>query len=179
MKAVNLHEGIDSTLLILQNRLKASSTHTGIHIVKEYGELPLVECYAGQVNQVFMNILSNAIDALEDPRSQAQSTIPPTIRINTTALGADRVVIRFIDNGPGIPEASRQRLFDPFFTTKPVGKGTGLGLSISYQIIVEKHGGTLECESTLGLGTEFRVEIPVQPNLVKSEPGAIAQFHAS
>jgi PAS domain S-box-containing protein len=180
-KAVNLHEGIDSTLMILQNRLKAKPLRVGnreslrpdVRIVKNYGELPLVECFAGQLNQVFMNILSNALDALEE-RDEARSTAemqqePSRICIRTgiepyPIAGTERevVMIRIGDNGVGIPEHLRQRLFDPFFTTKPVGKGTGMGLSISYQIITERHGGTLQCISEPGQGTEFIIQIPLK-----------------
>ncbi|MEB3337560.1 MAG: ATP-binding protein, partial [Leptolyngbyaceae bacterium] len=174
MKQVDIHEGIDSTLLILQSRLKTTSSQAGVEVIKEYGRLPLVECYAGQLNQVFMNILSNAIDALEntttqpDKLSPASSPVletasdrPPagTITIRTeVAFPTHRVVIRIQDNGPGIPPEYQSKLFDPFFTTKPVGKGTGLGLSICYKIIVEKHNGSLKCISEPGKGTEFRIE---------------------
>ncbi|MCT7971526.1 GAF domain-containing sensor histidine kinase [Laspinema olomoucense] len=189
-KPVNLHEGMDSTLLILQHRLKSKGDRAPIHLIKEYAELPLVECYAAQMNQVFMNILSNAIDALEmHDRERTPEQIranPSWIKISTewvendassTSSGAvcsdgpenpdlskgSGVVIRICDNGPGIPEEVRSRIFDPFFTTKPIGSGTGLGLSISYQIVVEKHGGCLTCLSQMGQGTEFRIEIPIQP----------------
>ncbi|MEP0750994.1 ATP-binding protein [Trichocoleus sp. Lan] len=173
MKPVDIHEGLDSTLLILQNRLKAKPEHPAIEVVKEYGNLPLVECYAGQMNQVFMNIISNAIDALEAfdglsfiARNNEQSTSnlepSPTIRISTQVLHPDRVAVRIADNGLGMTEAVRKRLFDPFFTTKPVGQGTGLGLSISYQIVVEKHSGMLLCISDAGQGAEFWIEIPMR-----------------
>ncbi|MFB2977625.1 CBS domain-containing protein [Microseira sp. BLCC-F43] len=179
MKPVDLHEGIDSTLLILQNRLRPQGVsrkrgtlaeHPGILVIKEYGDLPLVDCYAGQLNQVFMNILSNAIDALEeDSGDRVQDASPddsldssPQIRIRTEVINSDWVGIRIADNGPGMTESVRQKLFDPFFTTKPVGKGTGLGLSISYKIVVEKHGGRLNCVSALGQGTEFMIEIPIR-----------------
>ncbi|WP_421656390.1 ATP-binding protein [Leptothermofonsia sp. ETS-13] len=168
MKAVDIHEGIDSTLMILQNRLKSKGSHPGIEIVKEYGNLPLVECYPGQLNQVFMNILANAIDALEENcELRAQSfecpSTPylPTITIRTESLGGDRVQIAITDNGPGMTEHQRQQLFDPFFTTKPVGKGTGLGLSISYQVITEKHRGELTCISAPGQGAEFVINLPI------------------
>ncbi len=154
MKKVDLHEGIDSTLMILQNRLKAKGDHPGILVEKNYGQLPKITCYAGQLNQVFMNLLSNAIDALEDWDIEQ-----PKITI-TTELQNNQAVIRLTDNGPGIPEKIRQRLFDPFFTTKPVGKGTGLGLAISYQIIVEKHQGEISCISEFGKGATFVIEIP-------------------
>ncbi|MEG3844325.1 GAF domain-containing protein, partial [Microcoleus sp. herbarium14] len=166
MKAVDIHEGIDSTLLILQHRLKSNSDSANIVLVKEYGSLPLVECYAGQLNQVFMNVLGNAIDALESDKSIDRQSMTPQIKIST-AVGqlkgnVPSAVIRISDNGPGITDSMRQRIFDPFFTTKPVGKGTGLGLSISYQIVVEKHGGVLKCNSQLGKGTEFAIEIPIR-----------------
>lgn len=165
MKAVNIHEGIDSTLMILQNRLKAKSYMPAIAVIKDYGNLPLVECYAGQLNQVFMNILTNAIDALEE-RDEGRSPAdcqkhPSQITIKTLPLEGDRVAIHLIDNGPGIPESVQQRLFDPFFTTKPVGKGTGLGMSISYQIVAEKHQGSLRCVSSPGQGAEFIITIPI------------------
>lgn len=166
MKPVDIHDGIDSTLLILQYRLKPKSDRPAIEIIKDYGQLPLVECYAGQLNQVFMNVLGNAIEALEDAYTTdhwTQTNETPTIRIQTRITDDRWVQIRFSDNGPGIPEAVRRRIFDPFFTTKPVGKGTGLGLSISYKIVVEKHRGIFECESQPGQGTTFLVEIPAQP----------------
>jgi signal transduction histidine kinase len=156
-KDVNIHEGIDSTLLILQHRLKASHERPMINLVKQYAELPLIKCAAGLVNQVFMNLISNAIDAME---STGQPIQTPEIKICTTTEN-NGILIKIIDNGPGIPEHLRHRLFDPFFTTKPVGKGTGLGLSISYQIITEKHAGKLECHSTMGQGTEFWIWLPL------------------
>lgn len=165
VKKIDLHEGIDSTLMILQNRLKAQPSHPSIEVVKNYGDLPAVECYAGQLNQVFMNILANAIDALEECQQGAtcsqENIRNPKIEINTVLAG-DRVEIRIADNGTGIPEKVKQRLFDPFFTTKPVGKGTGLGLSISYQIVVDGHGGQMQCFSTPGVGTEFVIDIPIK-----------------
>ena len=166
MKAVDIHEGIDSTLLILQHRLKSSSdSSANIVLVKEYGNLPRVECYAGQLNQVFMNIIGNAIDALESDNLSDRKSVNPQITISTAVGELNRnvpsAVIRIADNGCGISESTRQRIFDPFFTTKPVGKGTGLGLSISYQIVVEKHGGVLKCSSESGKGTEFAIEIPI------------------
>ncbi|GAB4379115.1 MAG: hypothetical protein Kow00121_32530 [Elainellaceae cyanobacterium] len=168
MKAVNIHEGIDSTLLILQHRLKDKPESRGIQLIKEYGSLPLVECYAGQLNQVFMNLLGNAIDALEEWNKERTiqdiHANPATIHIQTSVFDNERVTIRIADNGIGIPEQVRQHLFDPFFTTKPVGKGTGLGLSISYQIVTEKHGGTLTCISAPGQGATFVIEIPIRQN---------------
>ncbi|MBD2244791.1 ATP-binding protein [Nostoc sp. FACHB-888] len=163
-KTVDIHQGLDSTLLILQNRFKNNIDHPGIKVVKNYGNLPLVDCYPGQLNQVFMNIISNAIDALEnynDKRTIAEIQANPNKITITTQVIETQCVIRIADNGSGMTEAVKERLFDPFFTTKPVGKGTGLGLSISYQIVVEKHGGTLRCVSEPGQGTEFWIEIPL------------------
>jgi two-component system, NtrC family, sensor kinase len=168
LKAVNIHEGIDSTLVILEHRLKAQHNRPAIQVIKEYGNLPLVECSVGQLNQVFMNILSNAIDALEESLVISQKSLVedreqitnPQIRICTALDDKNNALIRITDNGLGIPENVQKRLFDPFFTTKAVGKGTGMGLSISYQIITEKHGGTLRCISSPGQGTEFAICIP-------------------
>ncbi len=164
-KKVDIHSGIDSTLMLLHNRLKAKSTHPEIEIIKEYSSLPLIECYPSQLNQVFMSILTNAIDALDEYNSK------PTIeeiRLNsnyikiTTELTANKhIKISIYDNGIGIPKKIKSKLFDPFFTTKEVGKGTGNGLFISYQIVVEKHRGKLYCNSTPGKGTEFVIEIPM------------------
>ncbi|MBE9093876.1 PAS domain S-box protein [Tychonema sp. LEGE 07203] len=166
MKAVNIHDGIDSTLMILQHRIKAKHNHPEIEVIKEYGNLPLVECYAGQLNQVFMNVLSNALDALEerDMRRSADEMRqnPSMISIKTEMSKPDRVLIRIADNGLGIPETVGTRLFNPFFTTKPVGKGTGMGLSISYQIVTDRHNGSLKCTSTPGQGAEFAIEIPLK-----------------
>ena len=209
-KPVDIHEGIENTLLILQHRLKPEAAN--INLVKDYGNLPLVECYPGQLNQVFMNILNNAIDAIAsrwdaspsryanandaletfepEPTSEHITTHattpsqpnPRTIKISTEVVESSpsqtsnsedtenekKVVIRIADNGSGIPKDVKKRIFDPFFTTKPVGEGTGLGLSISYQIIVEKHGGQLECFSVPGEGTEFVVKIPLTPSALKA-----------
>ncbi|MCU0544090.1 MAG: ATP-binding protein [Oscillatoriaceae cyanobacterium Prado104] len=174
VKPVNIHDGIESTLMLLQSRLKAQSFPDGssespraeIQIIKEYGDLPEVECFAGQLNQVFMNILSNAIDALEErARSRSveeQQKHPCTIYIKTQNTRDGRVAIHIIDNGTGMERNTQQRIFDPFFTTKPIGKGTGMGMSISYQIIVKKHNGTLECFSSPETGTEFAIRIPIQ-----------------
>ncbi len=173
-KAVDLHQGLDSTLLILQNRLKEQVGQVGVEVIKKYGSLPLVDCYAGQMNQVFMNILVNALDALneqnqakvkrgilngkvEDHSSQKKAII----QIQTEVVNSNWVMIRIADNGPGMSEQVRCKLFDPFFTTKPIGHGTGLGLSISYQIVVEKHQGQLECFSQIGQGSEFIIQIPI------------------
>lgn len=172
IKAVDIHEGIDSTLMILQSRLKGSKTCPPIEVIKQYGTLPLVECYAGQLNQVFMNLLSNAIDAVLYPCKntdggnqnhvlEPENSHTPNIQIVTDIYSNKYVTIRIIDNGIGMSEETRKQIFDPFFTTKPVGQGTGLGLSISYQIVVEKHGGILECSSELGKGTEFLIQLPI------------------
>ncbi|MBW4470792.1 MAG: hybrid sensor histidine kinase/response regulator [Stenomitos rutilans HA7619-LM2] len=168
-KAVDLHEGINSTLLILQHRLKSTSDHPEIHVRREYGQLPPVECYAGSLNQVFMNILANAIDALEElsakrtyPEDQHH---PSQITIRTTAIDAQWVQIAIADNGTGIPKALQARIFEPFFTTKAIGKGTGMGMSISHQIIAEKHQGKLICLSTPEQGTEFIIQIPIRQPL--------------
>jgi len=163
LKAVDIHQGIESTLMILEHRLKKKPNQPQIQIIKDYGNLPLVECYAGQLNQVFMNIITNALDALEDSLIQGKLiNKQPQIRICTQQLTAKQIVIRISDNGYGIPEHVRQRLFDPFFTTKAVGQGTGLGLSISYQIITERHGGSLECISSPNEGAEFIIKIPIE-----------------
>lgn len=152
-KPVDIHEGLNNTLLILQHRFKTQAGFSTIKIIKEYGELPLVNCYASQLNQVLLNLLNNAIDALDLVEN-------PMIWVCTEINDLGGVIIRIIDNGMGMKETVISRLFDPFFTTKPIGKGIGLGLSISYQIIVEKHKGTLKCSSELGKGTEFAVTIP-------------------
>jgi PAS domain S-box-containing protein len=168
MKFVDIHAGIDSSLMILQNRLKSQHDHPAIEIVKDYGELPQIECRAGLLNQVFMNILANAIDALEERDSKRSieeiSLYPSRITIATEVKQgglAKSVAIRISDNGMGMKETVEEHLFEPFFTTKPVGKGTGLGLAISYQIVVEKHRGKLECFSEVDVGTEFAIEIPI------------------
>jgi PAS domain S-box-containing protein len=195
VKTVDIHQGIDSTLMILQHRLKAGPNHSEIEIQKDYGQLPLVQCYPGQLNQVFMNILSNAIDALEEPRQKwceleknneldssevkselvydelepvqlkGNNDVRSRIIIQTKYKKKGTVVICIADNGSGIPEEIQQRIFDPFFTTKPVGKGTGMGLAISYRIIAEKHQGQLRCKTSPGQGTEFIIEIPVHQDI--------------
>ena len=164
IKEVNLHEGIDSTLTILHTRLRASDWRPAIQVVKNYGMLPRISCCAGQLNQVFMNILSNAIDALEErdrDRSFAQMEASPSAITIETNVQKNWIIIQISDNGLGISPEAQLRLFDPFFTTKPVGKGTGLGLAISYQVIVEKHKGTLSCSSEPGM-TTFTIEIPLK-----------------
>lgn len=172
--AFNLHEGIDSTLLILRHRLKANETRPAIEVIKQYGQIPLVECFAGQLNQVFMNILSNAIDALDEACQgldfETLETNPKRITVMTELINCDltgqndrqSVAIRIQDNGVGIPETIRSKIFDHLFTTKGVGKGTGLGLAIARQIIEEKHRGTIAVTSKLGQGTEFVIRLPVK-----------------
>lgn len=181
-KPADLHQGINNTLLILHHRFEATSGRPAIQIIKEYGDLPLVECYAGQLNQVFLHLLSNAIDAIEekaqnylstsfnselDKLKQKQFLVKhedkiQTIWIRTAMSDSRHVRITIADNGIGIPNSVRSQLFDPFFTTKVIGKGTGLGLSISYQIITEKHRGKLWCDSNSGEETRFCIEIPVR-----------------
>lgn len=188
IKPANLHEGLDNTLLILQHRLKGHAGKSGIEVRKEYGQLPLVECYPGSLNQVFMNLLSNAIDALEtqpEPRvitirteveaedkgragedESGRMSQPNSRMLNTPLPPPQFVVIRFADNGCGIPLEVKKQIFDPFFTTKPIGVGTGLGLAIAYSIVVEQHGGNLTCSSEQGQGAEFVIELPIrQPSL--------------
>jgi hypothetical protein len=186
MKPIDINEGIDSTLLILDSRLKAMSKHSGIRIVKEYGKLPLIECYSSQINQVFMSVLANAIDAVENQSEPGIITIRtevmevekesyPVLEMweteenfssySESPFSSSQVVIQIQDNGPGIHEEVRDRIFDPFFTTKPAGNGAGLGLSISHQI-VEKHGGVLKCFSQPGHGATFWIQIPIQPTMM-------------
>ncbi|HEY9810247.1 MAG TPA: GAF domain-containing protein [Halomicronema sp.] len=181
MKPVDIHEGIDSTLMIIHHRLKIKPDRPGIRLVKEYGNLPLVECFAGSLNQVFMNVISNAIDALDEydkQRSLADIQAKPsqiTIRTsvvtrngllssNSQPLSDDNIPyaeILITDNGPGMSESIREKIFEPFFTTKDIGKGTGMGLSISRQIVVDKHSGCFECRSQINKGTEFSIQIPI------------------
>ncbi len=162
VKEVDIHTGIENTLMILEHRLKTQLDRREIRVTKDYDNLPWIECYAGQLNQVFMNILANAIDALEDAIRVGQlKERSPIISIKTAQVDTDWITIQIADNGPGIRTDIQTRLFDPFFTTKPVGKGTGLGLSISYQIICEKHGGYLLCSSEEGNGTEFIIKLPI------------------
>ncbi|MBD2776471.1 sensor histidine kinase [Iningainema tapete] len=157
MKFVDIHEGLENTLMILNSRLQATPTKPEINIIKEYGNLPLVGCYAGQINQVFMNILTNAIDALHESNQSALS-----ITLRTFTKDKEWINISIADNGIGIIEENKQRIFDPFFTTKPVGKGTGLGLAIAYQLVVEQHTGMIEVNSILGKGTEFSIVLPMK-----------------
>ncbi len=163
--ACNIHEGIDSTILILKYRLKANDKRPAIEVIKKYGQLPSVKCFLGQLNQVFMNILANAIDAL-DMTNQGKTFAeieanPHKITINTElSTENNTVLISIKDNGSGMPESIRERIFDNLFTTKGVGKGTGLGLAIAKQIVEETHNGKISCNSTLGKGTEFVIELP-------------------
>jgi two-component system, NtrC family, sensor kinase len=161
-KLVNVHEGLDSALSVLDHRLQANAQHPKIQLKTRYTDLPLVPCYPGELNQVFLNLLNNAIDALEEAIAKQQLIEPPTLSIHTETLDQATVLICITDNGIGIPEAIQMKLFDPFFTTKPIGKGTGLGLSISYQIITEQHQGTLTCHSRPGEGAIFAITLPLQ-----------------
>lgn len=176
-KSVDIHEGIDNTLLLLQHRLKSNGSSPGIEVIKDYSDLPLIECYAAEMNQVFMNILNNAIDVLE--MGTGNLSLIPTICISTR-VSADNthLLIRISDNGQGMSEEVKKRIFDPFFTTKPVGQGTGMGLAITYQIIVKKHGGILECVTEIGKGTEFWMEIPVKPVCKINPPSSILNLSA-
>ena len=167
-KRVDIHAGLESTLILLNHRLKARPGHPGIQVVKAYATLPNVKCYAGLLNQVFMNVLSNAIDALDSmidkQTPQERQDNPGKITVTTTLLDEEWVQIAIADNGPGIDPSVQQHIFEPFFTTKPVGKGTGMGMSISYQIVTDRHGGKLECFSTPGNGAEFIIQIPLWQN---------------
>ena len=159
-KVADIHSGIDSTLMLLQNRLKGKNGQPKIVVNLDYGDIPNVKCYAGQLNQVFMNIIVNAIDALEESFTKAHA-LNPEITIQTFKQD-DRVTISIMDNGLGIEPDKVSRLFDPFYTTKPVGKGTGMGLSISYKIVVDRHGGTLDFISAIGSGTKFIITLPIE-----------------
>jgi signal transduction histidine kinase len=155
-KRVNIHQGIESTLSVLENRLSLLDARAMIEIRRNYGEIPLVECYAGQLNQVFLNIISNAIDALQESEKELKY-----IEIETSIQNERWASIKITDNGIGINKETQHHIFDPFFTTKPVGKGTGLGLSTSYKIVVDRHQGKLKCNSIFGQRTEFIIEIPI------------------
>lgn len=174
IKAVDIHNGIDSTLVILNHRLAANSERPQIQVIKNYAPLPKVECFAGLLNQVFMNILANAIDALDE--KSRQQTVQERqddlgqIAISTAFVGEDGIEIAIADNGLGISPEIKSQIFDPFFTTKAIGKGTGMGMSISYKIIVERHGGSLGCSSTIGQGTTFTIQIPIFQTHSNSRP---------
>lgn len=164
--AFNQHQGLDSTILILKHRLKANENRPEIQLIKNYAPIPKVECFAGQLNQVFMNLLANAIDALEESntgRSFAEIEANPNqIAITTEFVAAqNQVLVRIKDNGTGMCESVKHKIFDHLFTTKAVGKGTGLGLAIAHQIVTQKHNGFLEVNSTFGQGSEFTIELPV------------------
>ncbi len=165
----NIHEGIDSTITILQHRLKANNERPAIETIKDYGDIPPVKCYLGKLNQVFMNILVNAIDSIEESnqgKSYTDIETAPNIISIKTELSADEqsVIIKIKDNGKGISDEISSKIFEHFFTTKAVGKGTGLGLSISRQIVEETHGGSITCSSTEGEGSEFAIAIPIESN---------------
>lgn len=183
MKPTDIHDGLNSTLLILHNRLKVRADRPAIEVIKEYGKLPPLECYSGQLNQVFMNLLANAIDALEEKKvtnqGQANSHRNLTIWIRTEMTDSDTIVIKISDNGPGMSDDILRHLFDPFFTTKPSGKGTGIGLSISQQIVVEKHGGQLKCMSVPNQGTEFTIELPIRQGYQQLTPQKQASTYAN
>ncbi len=168
-KPVDIHEGIDSTLLILQHRLENKPKYSEIQVMRNYGNLPLVECYAGQLNQVFMNILANAIDAVDELNEkrtiQERKENSSQITISTSVIDAEWVQIAIADTGSGIAESVQKQIFNPFFTTKPIGKGTGMGMAISHQIITEKHGGKLMCVSTPETGAEFVIRIPIHKQI--------------
>ncbi|MEG4941606.1 PAS domain-containing protein [Microcoleus sp. F4-D5] len=163
-KIIDIHEGIESTLVILQHRLQSQPKRHEIQVIKNYGKLPKVECYPAQLNQVFMNLLLNAIDAVEESSANCSCKVNQ-IRIVTEVSSKNQICVRIADSGPGICPEVQSRMFDPFFTTKPIGRGTGLGLSISYQIVKDTHGGKLECHSEVGRGTEFAIELPISQKL--------------
>lgn len=173
-KNVDIHEGIESTLMILQHRIKDRSDRPAVVVIKDYGTLPKVECFPGQLNQVFMNILVNALDALDDMNTKRcdreLKDTPNQITIRTSAIDDRWVEVAIADNGIGMPDKVKQRIFDPFFTTKPIGKGTGMGMSISYQIITQKHRGKIKCFSTPSLGTEFVIQIPIRQQTISAFP---------
>ena len=162
----NIHDGIDSAILILKHRLKANEQRPQIEVMTKYGNLPKIECFPGQLNQVFMNLLANAIDALEESnqgRSFNEIAVNPNrITICTDLVGEGHIKIKLADNGTGMKEEVKQQIFDHLFTTKGVGKGTGLGLAIVRQIAVEKHGGSIDVMSEPGIGTEFAIVLPVK-----------------
>ncbi len=164
LKSVDMHEGLDNTLIILNNRIKDKANFQLIQIIKEYGKLPKIQCYASQLNQVFMNVLNNSIESLYEKTENNPELVdiePNQITIITNQVDENLVRIRIIDNGMGMSEDTKKQIFDPFFTTKPVGKGTGLGMSVSYEIIVKNHQGKIDYISELGQGTELIIEIPI------------------
>ncbi|MEM1425661.1 MAG: ATP-binding protein [Cyanobacteria bacterium P01_H01_bin.130] len=182
LKYADLHQGLESTVTLLEHRLRGTTSMANdIEVVRDYGDLPPVQCYAGQLNQVFMNLLTNAIDALEDGRKRSSrlhlvepgAQRPPQITITTRTSG-DRCIIAISDNGPGIPPETRARIFDPFFTTKPIGKGTGMGLAVSYQIIADRHKGQLTCTSRPGEGSTLTLEIPIALGLSTMDESSLA-----
>lgn len=169
-KSANIHEGLDSTLVILGSRLKAQRDRPEIKVTKDYATLPLIDCHPGHLNQVFMNILANAIDALDERYIQERTTNDngsthsewqPTIHLQTEQVD-HQIYIHISDNGMGMPKTVQEKIFDPFFTTKPVGKGTGLGMSIRYEIIVKKHLGSISISSIPGQGTTFHIQLPLK-----------------
>ncbi|MEO1211097.1 MAG: ATP-binding protein [Cyanobacteria bacterium J06638_20] len=187
VKSVDLHEGIDSTLVILGNRLKAQYNRPAIHVIKDYGALPTVECRPGHLNQVFMNVLANAVDALDERYAREQAAQAsgdadydadwrPVIKLQTRERDG-QICINITDNGIGMPEGTQAKIFDPFFTTKPIGKGTGLGMSISYEIIVKKHLGSINAWSSAGQGTTFHIQLPIK--LSDRQQPAIANLKVS
>ncbi len=177
-KAVDLHQGIDNTLMFLGSRLQATATRPEIEIRKQYGNLPQVECYAGQINQVFMNLLVNAIDAIE-LKIQGQEKFSPCICIETEFDAKDNeIAIQIQDNGQGIPLEVQTKIFDHFFTTKPVGQGKGLGLAISYEIIVQQHRGKLVCDSAPGQGAKFVIKLPFSSTLTSSSSNRFVEKQA-
>jgi signal transduction histidine kinase len=167
LQCIQINEALENTLLILGHRLQSNETNQQINVIKNYGNLPAVESYAAQINQAFLQILNNAIDAIETSGLYSASH-PGCLTIQTERLSEDRVLIRIADNGPGIPESIKSQIFDPFFSTKSVGSGTGLGLSMVYQIVVQQHQGTIECISHPQKGTEFKVELPIRIQAAKS-----------
>ncbi|MEM6717171.1 MAG: HAMP domain-containing sensor histidine kinase, partial [Cyanobacteria bacterium P01_C01_bin.147] len=160
-----LHETLDSAILLLQHRLKANEQRPAIQMRKHYSDLPPILCYPGQLNQVFMNILANAVDAFEESNkgiSYEELEESPNVIDVTTQHENNSITIYLQDNGPGMPDAVKAKVFEHLFTTKAVGKGTGLGLSISHQIVVDTHGGSLSCDSNPGKGTTFTITLPLQ-----------------
>ena len=180
IKPVDIHQGLDSTLMILNHCLKACPEKPEIQVIRDYVALPPVECYAGLLNQVFINILSNAIDALAEEIKQrtVQECIdnPSQITLRTSLINEQWVEIAIADNGPGMSQEIQRRIFEPFFTTKPIGQGTGMGMSISYQIVTERHRGKLECFSNPGKGTEFVIQIPLRPDSCEIAPSRLKQL---